>query len=206
MLAEPLLLHTPTHAAAQTLHKRSAHNTQHAGCCGPQPPPAYTSCMPCAAGELCQHLSDAALSTAELSCCGPCGDRLHRICGEIYNPDNDEDMNRICQSCATAKTSASSTSDRSKAAERKEGGGFLKQNPPKKRQGEVRKRLTLGQKREKNYARYWRISTSSRVTLPILPPSRRPRLGQSWRSSLIFWTARKLRRVLRHQWSRVLSS
>lgn len=57
-------------------------------------------------------------------------------------------MNRICQSCATAKKSASSTSDRSNAAKRKEGGGFLKQNPPKKRQGEVRKRLTLGQKRE----------------------------------------------------------
>ena len=35
-----------------------------------------------------------------------------------------------------------------------------------------------------NCARYSRISTSSRVGLPILPPSRRSRLGQNWRISL----------------------
>ena len=36
--------------------------------------------MPCAAGELCQ-LSDRT-TTPEFSCCGPCGGRLHRICGD----------------------------------------------------------------------------------------------------------------------------
>ena len=40
--------------------------------------------MPCAAGELCQ-LSDST-TTPEFSCCGPCGGRLHRICGD---PDDD---------------------------------------------------------------------------------------------------------------------
>ena len=42
--------------------------------------------MPCAAGELCQ-LSDST-TTPEFSCCGPCGGRLHRICGD---PDDDEE-------------------------------------------------------------------------------------------------------------------
>ena len=41
--------------------------------------------MPCSAGELCQ-LSDRT-TTPEFSCCGPCGGRLHRICGD---PDDDE--------------------------------------------------------------------------------------------------------------------
>ena len=63
MLAEPLLLlHTPTHAAA--------HNT---------------TTMPCAAGELCQLRNST--TTPEFSCCGPCGGRLHRICGDL---DDDE--------------------------------------------------------------------------------------------------------------------
>ena len=47
--------------------------------------------MPCAAGELCQ-LSDST-TTPEFSCCGPCGGCLHRICGD---PDDDEEVNRIC--------------------------------------------------------------------------------------------------------------
>ena len=99
--------------------------------------------MPCAAGELCQ-LSDST-TTPEFSCCGPCGGRLHRICGD---PDDDEEVNRICESCAAAKKSTSSTNDHSNAAKRKEGGGILQQSAPKKRKGETRKRLTLGQKRE----------------------------------------------------------
>ena len=60
--------------------------------------------MPCAAGELCQ-LSDST-TTPEFSCCGPCGGRLHRICGD---PDDDEEVNRICEPCAAAKKSTSST-------------------------------------------------------------------------------------------------
>ena len=99
--------------------------------------------MPCAAGELCQ-LSDST-TTPEFFCCGPCGGRLHRICGD---PDDDEEVNRICEPCAAAKKSTSSTNDHSNAAKRKEGGGILQQSAPKKRKGETRKRLTLGQKRE----------------------------------------------------------
>ena len=85
--------------------------------------------MSCAAGELFQLLDD---TTPELSCCGPCQGRLHRICGEIHNPDDGQDENRICQSCVAAKT-ADATSDRSNAAKRKEGGSFLQQGGPKKR-------------------------------------------------------------------------
>ena len=131
MLAEPLLLlHTPTHAAA--------HNTtQHAGCYGQQPTLAYTPCH-------VRQLSDST-TTPEFSCCGPCGGRLHRICGD---PDDDEEVNRICEPCAAAKKSTTSTNDHSNAAKRKEGGGILQQSAPKKRKGETRKRLTLGQKRE----------------------------------------------------------
>ena len=102
--------------------------------------------MPCAAGELCQ-LSDST-TTPKFSCCGPCGGRLHRICGEIHNPDDDEEVNRISEPCAAAKKSTSSTNDHSNAAKRKEGGGILQQSAPKKRKGETRKRLTLGQNRE----------------------------------------------------------
>ena len=102
--------------------------------------------MPCAAGELCQ-LSDST-TTPEFSCCGPCGGRLHRICGEIQNPDDDEEVNRIYEPCAAANKSTSSTNDHSNAAKRKERGGILQQSAPKKRKGETRKRLTLGQKRE----------------------------------------------------------
>ena len=78
--------------------------------------------MPCAAGELCQ-LSNST-TTPEFSCCGPCGGRLHRICGD---PDDDEEVNRICEPCAAAKKSTSSTNDHSNAAKRKEGGGILQQ-------------------------------------------------------------------------------
>ena len=99
--------------------------------------------MPCAVGELCQ-LSDST-TTPEFSCCGPCGGRQHRICGD---PDDDEEVNRICEPCAAAKKSTSSTNEHSNAAKRKEGGGILQQSAPKKRKGETRKRLTLGQKRE----------------------------------------------------------
>ena len=102
--------------------------------------------MLCAAGELCK-LSDST-TTSVFSCCGPCGGHLHRICGEIQNPDDDEEVNRICEPCAAAKKSTSSTNDHSNAAKRKEGGGILQQSAPKKRKGETRKRLTLGQKRE----------------------------------------------------------
>ena len=74
--------------------------------------------MPCAAGELCQ-LSDNT-TTPEFSCCGPCRGRLHRIYGD---PDDDEEVNRICEPFAAAKKSTSSTNDHSNAAKRKEGGG-----------------------------------------------------------------------------------
>ena len=94
--------------------------------------------MPCAAGELCQ-LSDST-TTPEFSCCGPCGGCLHRICGEeIQNPDDDEEVNRICEPCAAAEKFTSSTNDHSNAAKRKEGGGILQQSAPKKRKGETRR-------------------------------------------------------------------
>ena len=108
---------------------------------------AATTClhiMPCATGELCQLPDD---TTPELFCCGPCQGPLHRICGEIHNPDDDQDENRICQSCIVTKT-ADATSDRSNAAKRKEGGSFLQQGAPKKRKNDNRERLTLGEKLE----------------------------------------------------------
>ena len=91
--------------------------------------------MPCAAGESCQLLDD---TIPELSCCGPCQGRLHRICVEIHNPDDDQDEDRICQSCVAAKT-ADATSDRSNAAKRKEGGSFPQEGAPKKRKNDNRK-------------------------------------------------------------------
>ena len=69
------------------------------------------------------------------------------FCGEIHNPDDDQDENRICPSCVAAKT-ADATSDRSNAATRKEGGSFLQQGAPKKRKNDNRKRPTLGEKLE----------------------------------------------------------
>ena len=111
------------------------------------PRAAATTClhiMPYAAGELCQLLDN---TTPEISCCRPCQGRLHRICGEIHNPDDDQDENRICQSCVTAKT-ADATSDRSNAAKRKEGGSFLQQGAPRKRKNDIRKWITLGEKVE----------------------------------------------------------
>ena len=68
--------------------------------------------MPCAAGELCQ-LSDST-TTPEFSCCGPCGGRLHRICGDPDVVAGYHDSRRntytpyrslwryICSSCARA--------------------------------------------------------------------------------------------------------
>ena len=118
--------------------------------------------MPCAAGELCQ-LSDST-TTPEFSCCGPCGGRLHRICGD---PDDDEEVNHICEPCAAAKKSTSSTNDHSNAAKRKEGGGILQQSAPKKRKGETRKRLTLGLPRQQEKHRH-AISKSVEIHLLFL--------------------------------------
>ena len=73
------LLHTTQHNTTRWVLRAAADTCLHT--------------MPCAAGELCQ-LSDST-STPELSCCGPCGGRLHRICGD---PD-DEEVNRICEPC-----------------------------------------------------------------------------------------------------------
>ena len=63
-----------------TLPHTLLHTTQHntLGVAGSSNTCLHT--MPCAAGELCQ-LSDST-TTPEFSCCGPCGGRLHRICGD----------------------------------------------------------------------------------------------------------------------------
>ena len=138
MLAEPLLLlHTPTHAAA--------HNTtQHAGCCGQQPTLAYTQCH--VRQENYANLVTAlppqnslAAAHVEVAC---------TAFAVILMTTRKSTASSICEPCAAAKKSTSSTNDHSNAAKRKEGEGILQQSAPKKRKGETRKRLNLGQKRE----------------------------------------------------------
>lgn len=59
--------------------------------------------MPCVDGYLCK-LPDVALGPAEgHGCRGGCGGRLHGICGEGQDPGDDNEMYRICSSCATKK-------------------------------------------------------------------------------------------------------
>ena len=104
--------------------------------------------MPCAAGELCQFSDSnyANLVTALPPQNSPAAAHAEVACTAF--PHDDEEVNRICEPCAAAKKSTSGTNDHSNAAKRKEGGGILQQSAPKKRKGETRKRLALGQKRE----------------------------------------------------------
>ena len=58
--------------------------------------------------------SHAAGSDGHL-CRGVCGGRLHGLCGKVKDPDSDELMHRICQTCAIAKATATGSSSGGKS-------------------------------------------------------------------------------------------
>ena len=78
----------------------------------PQPKP-YT--MPCAARELCLVQNRTPQAPDGHLCRGVCGRRLHGLCGEVEDPDSDEPMHRICQTCAIAKATATGSSSGGKS-------------------------------------------------------------------------------------------
>ena len=106
--------------------------------------------MSCAAGELCQ------LPNIELiapngrdcghECRGGCGGKLHGTCGEVEDPDGDNDNYRICHTCISNRSLSS-------PAKRKQGQDFVLPRASKKTSGAAgakkpRKRLNLGEKLE----------------------------------------------------------
>ena len=114
-----------------------------------RPKPPHTSCY-ARLERLCQ------LPNIELiapngrdcghKCRGGCGGKLHGTCGEVEDPDGDNDNHRICHTC---------TSNRSllNPAKRKQGQDFVRPRASKKTSGAAgakkpRKRLNLGEKLE----------------------------------------------------------
>ena len=83
----------------------------HGADAAPQPRTIYT----CAARE--QGLIEDHTPQAPDShlCRGVCGGRLHGPCGEADDPDSDEPMYRICQTCAIAKATATGSSSGGKS-------------------------------------------------------------------------------------------
>ena len=71
-------------------------------------PEPYT--MPCAAREQCLIQDRTPPVPDGHLCRGVCVGRLHGRCGEVEDPDNDEPMHRICQTCAIAKATATGSS------------------------------------------------------------------------------------------------
>ena len=61
--------------------------------------------MPCAAGELCTTQGLTPQPPNVHACRGGCGVRLQGLCGEVEEPDGDNQMHRICHACAVAKPS-----------------------------------------------------------------------------------------------------
>ena len=76
-------------------------------------PEPYT--MPCAAREQCLIQDRTPQAPDGHLCRGVCGGRLHGLCGEVEDPDSDEPMYRICQTCAIAKATAIGSSSRGKS-------------------------------------------------------------------------------------------
>ena len=71
-------------------------------------PEPYT--MPCAAREQCLIRDRTPQAPDSHLCRGVCGGRLHGLCGEVEDPDSDEPIHRICQTCAIAKANATGSS------------------------------------------------------------------------------------------------
>ena len=71
--------------------------------------------MTCAARELCLIQDRTPQAPDGHLCRGVCGRRLHGLCGEVEDPDSDEPMHRICQTCAIAKATATGSSSGGKS-------------------------------------------------------------------------------------------
>ena len=72
--------------------------------------------MPCAASEQCLVQDRTPQAHDGHLCRGVCGGRLHGLIrGEVEDPDSDEPMHRICQTCAIAKTTATGSSSGGKS-------------------------------------------------------------------------------------------
>ena len=113
--------------------------------------------MPCAAREQCLIQDRTPRAPDGHLCRGVCGGRLHGSCGEVDDPDSDEPMHRICQTCAIAKATATGSSSGGKQtctgkrkADNTRGRGSIGTN--KKRasdsKSKSRTRLNFGQKIE----------------------------------------------------------
>ena len=76
-------------------------------------PEPYT--MPCAAREQCLIQDRTPQAPDGLLYRGMCSGRLHGLCGEVEDPDSDEPMHRICQTCAIAKATATGSSSGGKS-------------------------------------------------------------------------------------------
>ena len=71
--------------------------------------------MPCAARKLCLIQDRTPQAPDGHLCRDVCGRRLHGLCGEVEDPDSDEPMHRMCQTCAIAKATATGSSSGGKS-------------------------------------------------------------------------------------------
>ena len=106
--------------------------------------------MSCAAGELCQlpniELIAPNRRDCGYECRGGCGGKLYGTCGEVEDPDGDNDNHRICHTGINNRSL-------SNPAKRKQGQDFVLPRASKKTSGAAgakkpRKRLNLGKKLE----------------------------------------------------------
>ena len=71
--------------------------------------------MPCAAREQCL-IQDRTPKTPDGHLCrGVCGGRLHGLCEEVEDPDSDEPIDRVCQTRAITKATATGSSSGGKS-------------------------------------------------------------------------------------------
>ena len=113
LLRDAVLYVHCSYGASCLLHTRTQH--QHTN-------KTSSHIMSCAAGELCQ------LPNIELiapngrdcghECRGGCGGKLHGTCGEVEDPDGDNDNHRICHTCISNRSL-------SNPAKRKQGQDFV---------------------------------------------------------------------------------
>ena len=113
--------------------------------------------MPCTARELCLIQDRTPQAPDGHLCRGVYGRRLHGLSGVVEDPDSDEPMHRICQTCAIAKATATdspsggksmSTGKRKADNTRGRGNtGTSKEHAPDSK-SKSRTRLNFGQKIE----------------------------------------------------------
>ena len=83
--------------------------------------------MPCAEGELCAQPDSTTQDPHGLGCQGGCGERLHGICGSIF--DDNKENHRICSACVAkagkckAPAADSAGKAQSKRPKARNGGG-----------------------------------------------------------------------------------